>query len=781
MNRRRLELLLAFLLPFLVALCFAHKPVHQDDWAYLRAAAYIAEDPGSALEKTTLYQGMTITVAQGVLHGPVWMRVLAICLWFGKSAPFVAHLFSSLCLGLIGLSMASLAGRFGAPRLSTGLLVALSPVPLVLAGNIMTDLPMLALFCASLATAARGFAKADLRCLVAAGLLGAAASLTRYHGLAILPMLAAMPVLWPRDRARLGTLKALVPFGLATLIVAAFLLKTSLAQGEADASRATSALLELSEIDRAACFLVSLAGMGGTLLALVIGWLAAPKRLVAALKGPVGIGVLVIAIAGGVGASIFAEGRAGVQPSDLNLLLQRLLLGLGVLGFLLAAVVVLCGRREVDGGGVVDAPSTWRERHGREVLLLCWLGGYFVAAWVTVPFGSTRYALPVMPALVLFGAVFATRHLGVRAVHAAVLPMALVGLGSAVAALRAAQVYPAFAAERAAARAAGQPHAQGNLWIWGELDFRWYLEEEPGLQAANAAPRPVDYLDKQSPKEPATTPPRVLGREGRETGVPVAGDHIIRSGVCTSSPDGLSGIYRLPAALMNRKKNAWTSAPKQDPWPIRIHNNYAAAGFYHADGGILPFAFSTVPHDSIQVFKVIDLAPLLTSAEHVLAGKPRTGGPKVTVQATPKPVREGGNVRIEDFLVYGAVELGIEQKSALAIFFPGRVTWSELQVPSTASYLEFEVAEHDWAAQLDGPGALLRVRINGEVAWELAVDARRNEGQRRWIPAAVDLRPYAGRAIELSVEAAEGSWPTKPAELQNPPHLYAGFAGLTIK
>ena len=112
--------------------------------------------------------GMTITVAQGVLHGPVWMRVLAICLWFGESAPFVAHLFSSLCLGLIGLSMASLAGRFGAPRLSTGLLVALSPVPLVLAGNIMTDLPMLALFCASLAAAARGFAKAlDVRVHVA--------------------------------------------------------------------------------------------------------------------------------------------------------------------------------------------------------------------------------------------------------------------------------------------------------------------------------------------------------------------------------------------------------------------------------------------------------------------------------------------------------------------------------------------------------------------------------------------------------------------------------------
>jgi len=188
-----------------------------------------------------------------------------------------------------------------------------------------------------------------------------------------------------------------------------------------------------------------------------------------------------------------------------------------------------------------------------------------------------------------------------------------------------------------------------------------------------------------------------------------------------------------------------------------------------------------VRHDSIQVFEVVDLAPLLTSAEDALRGKPSAGGPKVTIQATPEPVREGGNVRVEDFLVYGAVELGIEQKSALAIFFPGRVTWSNVQVPSTANYLEFEAAEHDWAAQLDGPGALLRVRINGEVAWELSIDARRDETQRRWIPGAVDLRPFAGQTIELSVEAVEGSWPTKPAELQNPPHLYAGFAGLTIK
>ena len=761
MNRRRLELLLAFLVPTFVALCFAGKPVHQDDWAYLRAAAFLLEDPGTFLDQTTLYQGMPITVAQGVLHGPVWMWVLALSLLFDGASVLVAHVFSALCLGLIGLSSASLAGRLGAPRLSTGLLVALSPLPLVLAGNLMTDLPMLALFAASLAAAARAYADGSTRWLVLAGLLGAGAALTRYHGMAVLPMLAVMPFLWPRGV--LGLVKAWLPLIVAVSLVGGYLVLTSLVQGQADSGRASDALLaELDKIDQTACLLAAVAAMGGSLLGLVLAALTAPGRLLAQARTPLGLALLVLALGAAVAASVVAEGRGGVQPEGINLWLQRFLFLIGSLGALVALARVAGGSGvEHEEHGLL---AGLRATRGRELFLLFWLGGFLIAAWLTVPFGSTRYALPLVPALVVLFAAAATRALGARVVHLAVLPVALVGLASAVADYRAAQVYPAFAERLAVERAEGKPRAQGDLWVWGELDFRWYLEEHPDLADANGALRPGA---DGTTMEPATTPPRVLGRLARATGSPDAGDHVVRSAVCTSSPDGLSGIYQLPRALVNRMQNAGVDE-FADGWPVRIHNSYAAAGFYHADGGLLPFAWSTEPHDRIQVYRVADVDPFLESF------------PAARLETTDAVTIPGGNIKVEPFLVYEGVDRGIEMKPAVSIVFPGRATWAQVPVPADATRLEFLVAEHDRAAFQPGPGATLRVRLDGEVAWEQAIDARREEGQRRWIPAAVDLRPFAGGEVDVTLEAVEGTWPDKPPGHTGPAPISVGFAELRI-
>ena len=760
----RRDLWLAFLLPTLVALAFVTKPVHQDDWAYLRAAAFLLEDPATFLDQTTLYQGMPITVAQGVLHGPVWMWVLALCLLFGGAAVMVAHVASALCLGLLGWASASLAGPLGAPRLATALVVTLSPLPLVLAGNLMTDLPMLAFFAAALALAARGYERGSTGALLGAGLVAAATALTRYHGMAVLPMLAVMPFLWPRRGLGLG--RALLPLGLAVLLVGGYLAATSLLQGRADSSRATSAFLdELAKIDQTACLLSALAAMGGSLLGLAVACLAAPGRAVASLRGRVGLVVAVLALVAAVGASVVAEGRGGVQPVGVNLWLQRLLFLVGAAGALVAAGRVVAGGEPAEGETGLLAGL--RARRGRETFLLLWLGGFLVAAWLTVPFGSSRYALPLVPALLLLASAAATRAFGARVVRLAVAPVAVVGLAAAIADLGAARVYPAHAEAVAAARAAGEEHAAGNLWIWGELDFRWYLEEHPGLADTNAAPLPADPTDPATVFAPATTPPRVLGRRGFETGLPVAGDKVLRSSLCTSSPDGLSGIYQLPRELVNRMENA-ALVPFEDAWPVRIHNSYAAAGFYHADGGLLPFALSTVPHERLQTFRIVDANPFLESFDRAL------------VETTDAVTVAGGNVKVEPFRVAHFEELGIELKSAVSITFPGRVTWQQVPVRPGATRLEFLVAEGDSTRLYPGPGALLRVRLDGEVAWELALDSRRDPSVRRWIPAAVDLRPVAGRAVDVTLEVVEGAWPDKPEDHGGPAGTSVGFAELRI-
>jgi len=762
----RLQLALAFGLSLLAALPFVTKPVHQDDWAYLRVAQLLRENPTDLLAQMTTYQGMPISAGEGVLHGPVWIHTLAFALGFGDSGILVAHLITALCLALLGLAIASFAARLGAPALLSALLVTLSPVPLVLAGNLMTDLPMLAFFASAMALAARGIERGSLASLIGAGLFAALASLTRYHGMAVLPMLLAFAVLWPRERffeawrpaqsGRAGALRAVVPFAIGVVIVAGFLARTAMLKGEADSARAVDALEALKNIDREACILAAAGAVGATLLGLFVGLIAAPKALAGALRSRGLVVALGLGAALGGLASYLAEHRDTLQPSGINLGLQRVLFVLFGIVLMLALRAVWRGSRpgEEGGGGFAG----WRDRLGRELLLFFWFTGYLVAAWVTVPFGSTRYALPALPAATLFFVLFAKSALGksaTRALSLALVPTALVGFGAAVADLHAAQVYPEFASRVAARLAPGEKLENANLWIWGELDFRWYLEENQALQNANHGGKP-----------------RILERTSNE---PVPGDRIFKSAVCTASPDGLSGTYQLNPSLVQRMKNEAVEV-FDDPWPIRIHNSYVAAGFYGAEGGLLPFAFAsaasddslseggTVPHDKIQTWQIDDANPFFTAF------------PNALIETTDKITLAAGNITVEPFLVSHGVDLGIEMKTAVSIIFPGRVTWEDVPIAKQVTRLELSIAEHDRTAFMDGPGAIVRVRINGEIVKEVTIDSRRDESQRRWIPLSIDLRAYQGQKIALSFEAAEGPWPGKPADAKGPPPVSVGFA-----
>jgi hypothetical protein len=780
---RPIELILAFLISFCAVIPFLGKAVHQDDWAYLRVAELIRDDPSTVLEQTTLYQGTIVTAGQGVLHGPVWMHTLAFALGFGESGELVARVIAALCLGLLAVAMASLAARFGAPPLQVALLVCLSSVPLTLAGTLMTDLPMLSFFCASLALAVRGIegsqGRVDKGALLAAGLFAAAASLTRYHGLAVLPMLFTLPLIWPRARfaGALETkgesagakLKAqtrsafrfgFLPFAIGTAIVVAYLASTFLASGVSDSTRAVDALADIPDIDRAACLLATFAALGGAVLGIFVSCLCAPNKALRALRGVDGLGKLLLGLGLGLGVAlgVWAESRVGVTPVGVNLWLQRLLLVLGAAGLLSASrplfrfLAALFPRsREVQTPDAVH----------RETWLFAWLIGFAFAAVFTVPFGSTRYVLPAIPALVLFVALIVSRRFGPRVGWLAILPTALIGVGSAVADLHAASVYPEFASKVAERRAASAPPNSiqaGRLFIWGELGFRWYLEEEPALRASGSRPT-------------------ILARSSNE---PVAGDHIFKSALCTASADGLSGTYLLNPALVQRMKNE-SVVSFEDPWPIRIHNPYVGAGFYGAAGGILPFAWAsantdqslapgaTVPHDRIQTWEITGENPFFASLH------------RARIEPTTEKTVAGGNIQIESFRVAHGIELGIEQKTALSILYPGRVTWEGVPLSPQAEALELFVAEHDRTAFMPGPGALLRVLVNGEVLYEVTLDSRRNESDRRWFPVRVNLKRFAGQTVAITFEAMGGPWPDKPSESQGPPPISVGFAEPQIR
>ncbi|MBM3976374.1 MAG: hypothetical protein FJ299_05220 [Planctomycetes bacterium] len=700
----RLELALAFALACAASLCFADKPVHQDDWAYLRVADLLLRDPLHVFEQTTLYKGSSVDVASGVPHGPVWPLLVALTRapLFGAHALLAAHALTALLHGLAGLALASLAPRVGARPLTAALLYAWSPIAWVLAGNVMTDVPMVAFLCAALALAARGCQTGSRSALVGAGVLAALAALTRYHGLAVFPLLALAGWVFGA-----GRLRSFLPLVIGLALVGAYFALTRAWLGRTDAERASSFLLVLARIDVLGCALACVAALGFTAL-------PALPALALGARGAARSACALLGAAAGAWLTFGPAAERGSAAVGLNawLLGASLIGGAAWLGLALGAAL--------------------QRRIGVDLLLACWLGGFAIAAIVGVPFGCSRYALPALPALALCMA---------RELHSArfprlarVLPVAalvlqfLVGALAAEADRRAARVYPEYAAKAQALRRSAW--SEGRTWIWGDIDFRWYLEEA-GVG-------------------------RVIASASNE---PEAGDRLLKSAVCTSSPDdGSSGDYRLHPELVRRLRVS-DEQIFRDRYPVRVHNAYAGAGLYHVDAGILPFAVSEADHDRIQVWEVQDGNALLEAFN---------GAEK---ESYAKRVSSRANLRVERYFA-GVDE---DQHLSLAFTFPGRVTWRDVEIPADGE-LVFELAEHARLVEYSepGPGSIARVRVGAEVVFETQLDSRRRAADRGWRAFRVDLARHAGQRVALTFEVgAQPAPPGCPAEAAE--YVLVGF------
>jgi len=717
------ELLAAFAIPFVAALGFWNKAVHQDDWAYLRVAELLVQHGGDVLSQSTTYQGLPITVETGVMHGPVWLWVLAGARALGGAAHQIglAHLVSALCLGALGFAVASLAARFGARPLPTALALALAPAPLVLAGGLMTDLPMVALFACSMALAVRGLERGARLELAAAGVLAVLSGLTRYHGLAAIPLLAVLPLMWPgltRSQRLRGAIPALVAFAGAAL----YLGLAFAATGGSEVARAKDGL-DFARIDHGACLLAAVAALGGVGIGLFLGPLAAPRRVLEALRRAPRI-LLVAAAAAAMAFAVWGWRATKVRPELLhNALLHHAVFAFGALALVIALWPFVPTLR--------IGFAAWRERRGQSAWLSLWLLGFVVAAWFTLPFGATRYALPALPALFLIGGTLLA-HLPARAAWAAAGLSAVLGVLAAGADHRAAALYPRIGVETAARIAPGGPWHGSNTWIWGELGFRWYLELLAGLEVLPTA--------SNAPRE---------------------GDRILKSMVlATASPDdGSSGRYRLhPGVVQRIQSESVVEFP--DPWPVRIHHSYAGAGFYGADAGFLPFAFASPPHDRLQVWKVGGANPFVDGL----------GGAQIF--ASP-----GGFVRAQRFLV----AMDEPQHMAIEILLPGRATFRGVVIPSGAPRFACLVGEHHRLTfeQVAGPATLLRVWVGDAVVAEQRIDTRAGD-RKTWYPLEADLSAYAGQVVELAFEVV-----SDPANATgpdgSPPRIYGGFAEARIE
>jgi 4-amino-4-deoxy-L-arabinose transferase-like glycosyltransferase len=206
-------LLLVAALTLLVTLPFINQAVHLDDWVYLTGAEELYHHPHDALTGEIDAFGQRFHFYQ-ITHPPLLclylLLIRAAAGTVGGTLMHIGYLVFSL---LAALASFVLARRFtGSDRISfyASLLIIFSPAFMVMSHTLMTDMPLLAFFLATLAAYIYGLDREDKFYLVLSSLFFTLALLSAYQALFLFPLLFIYTFL-KKPRFKILFLVSLVP------------------------------------------------------------------------------------------------------------------------------------------------------------------------------------------------------------------------------------------------------------------------------------------------------------------------------------------------------------------------------------------------------------------------------------------------------------------------------------------------------------------------------------------------------------------------------------------
>lgn len=137
------------------------------------------------------------------------------------------------------------------------------------------------------------------------------------------------------------------------------------------------------------------------------------------------------------------------------------------------------------------------------------------------------------------------------------------------------------------------------------------------------------------------------------------------------------------------------------------------------------------------------------------------------VDAYPNTVKRSIFAEVEAFSVYDASVAG-ETKRAVYARPPSRITWR--MTPPPASKLQAWLALRSESWTQVGNGVVFRIGVSdGHTYHELLtrhVNPYETGDDRRWIPVAIDLTPFSGKAVDLIFNTDPGP-PGVPADGRN--------------
>lgn len=520
---------------------FLAKPFNIDDPLFVWLARQVRAHPGDPFGYSVNWYGMASPMWDATENPPLagyYFALVADVLGWNE--------FGFHCAGLV----AALAAVLGTYRLAwrlcnhpllAAVAVLFTPVFVVSANTVMCDVPLLALWVWAVVFWVEGLEQNSFRKIIFSGVLVAMAALTKYFGVALIPLLA---VYGGADQRRVGKwiaglLIPLVALGAYCLAMRS-LYGHDLLSGAFHYSAGARSAYSFSEFTRG---LITLAFIGGGVssaffLAPLL-WRAHALAGMIAATAAFGLAVCL--------SGILLQKYTGIKDAGTRHWVAAQLVFWAVGGTLTLALAA----RELATN--LREPRVW--------LLVLWVAGTFIFAAFCNWTVNGRTILPLAPAV---GILLARQFEKAGPRLPCLLPVCLVA--SALLALSVAwsDFALASAVRRSAREAFDRIQQPGRtIWFQGHWGFQYYMQQ--------LGARAVDY----------------------QTFVPSAGDIVVipLHNVFTVSPR---------PDLIAR----WNTLTVRNPSGMTTWNKAVGAGFYSSLAAPLPFAIDKPQPENVMIYEL---------------------------------------------------------------------------------------------------------------------------------------------------------------------------------
>jgi len=542
-----LELLIVAAFTLLITVPFLNQPFHMDDPGFIEFARARQDAPLAMELRDYVFFGKRNESFVDT-HPPLISSYIALVMYAsGGESEMLYHAAFLIFPLLAGASMYFLSRRFIRRPLLVTLLLMGTPGMMVMSHTLMSDVPGLSLWLATVALYIYGLDRRSTGLMALCAITLTLGIFTSYQVLSVIPLLLVYAI----ARRQLNLL-SLLPFTLPLSSFASYLAWHVAVVGELPrfSYGEGAPMAWYSIIKKVSSAMVTLAEA-----TVFFGVLY--RVLVAKAWDYAVYLVLLIPIA----IAIYSQYLSGYYSAPAALL-AILLMPLGML---------MVYQFYTRGWEWLKSERTRPEETARTLLLLLWFGGVLFYVVVLMPYSSVRYLLPLFPPLILLLARLMEERFRASASQLRNLLIAAIvsttGLGLLVSAadLEFAESNRTLAQTQAREMGAELAATGNQLWFVGEFSLRYYMEQE-GFQEL-----PLDT-------------------------VPATGDIVIQSPLGNWRPFSEDVDHRV-------KKEDELHYGGVDP--IRVTSYDANAGFYGSFWGVLPFSLSTGDIEKYLVYRIL--------------------------------------------------------------------------------------------------------------------------------------------------------------------------------